>query len=134
MEASDAMAVKDEHVRNLLRQVVQQKGRPVRFEERDSYEYPGEKEVSIYGWVDDNADDHMRHSECTWQIAPDARLVERTYVVFGDTFNGNDDEIGINVSPASCTCGEYQNMHLRYTESFGNVLREVLKVDDGIQI
>ena len=134
MEPAEAMALQDERIRDMLREVVQKKGRPVRFTEDDSYEYPGEKDVSIYGWVDSKADDHVRGGECTWYIGPTARLVERTYTEFGDTMNGNDDIIGINVSPAHCTCGEYRNMHLRYTESFATIVRDMLNVDDGISI
>jgi len=134
VEPAEAMALKDERIRDRLREVVQKKGRPIRFEDEESYRYPGEQDVSIYGWVDHDAEEHMENGDCIWSIGPTARLVERTYTEFGDTMNGNDDVIGINVSPAHCTCGEYRNMHLRYTESFGTILRDMLNVDNGISI
>lgn len=134
MEPAHVIVLRDGHVRNLLREVVQTKGRPVRFTDQDNYLYPGEKNVSIYGWVDDSADEHVRGGACSWIIDDAARLTERTYTESGDTINGNDDVIGINVYPAHCTCGQYQDMHLRHEESFGAVLRDVLNVDDGVSI
>lgn len=124
----------EDELRERLRSFMIEHGEPVEFDEHDSYHYPGEKDVSLYGWRHIDAFEHVRGGGCRWVIAPEAHLVERSYAQFADTVSDNDDEVGVNVAPASCVCGKYQQMHLRYVGSLGSVLRYVLSDQNGIPV
>lgn len=103
-----------------LRMFLAEKGQPVQFVEG----WGGEPEVSTYGWVDY---DKMMHARvCGWVIPEGAILTEQTYSQFGDTNAGNHDEVGLNVTGASCKCGEYTDVTLRYQGSFEEVLWSIL--------
>lgn len=137
MESTDALTARDDHVKQLIRDLIRDKGAPIRFTDDPHWELSGatdEKGVSLYGWEDTDASAHILNTDCTWHLPDTAKLVERTYTQFGDTMNGNDDEVGFNVSPAHCTCQKYQNMHLRYSRPFGETLADLLRLDNGITI
>lgn len=128
MENESITAFKDDHVKQLVRRLVQEKGTPVAFEDHG---YSWGPTVSTYNWMDIDAREHVANGDCTWTIEEGARLREETYSVFEGTLTDNRDEIGVNVFPARCTCGNYTDMTLRYLGSLGDVLRFVLGVEDG---
>lgn len=115
-------------VRDRLRTFMQQAGQPIQFNTDGN--------VSIYGWLNWEADEHIRETNCTWHIKPGATLTEHTYSQFTDTFHDNTNEIGVNAYPAYCTCLEYTNQHLRWTGTLGTVLTHILKDNNtnGIQL
>jgi hypothetical protein len=89
--------------------------------------------VSVYGWQDWDASEHMRPYDkdvepCRWIIAPGAEVHEVTYSQFADTFTGNEDEVGLNVYPASCACGKYTDVMLRWTGSLTTLMSAVFGV------
>lgn len=126
-----------------VRHLIERKGRPV--EINPNPRFVGD-DVSTYGWVDYKAEYHTRkhdkycqanctdHADCEWIIPMGALLQEKTYSMFTDTYSGNADEVGVNVSPAHCACGKYTDVTLRYTASFGDMLREVLRDDENPRV
>lgn len=89
-------------------------------------------EVSVYGWRDAQASDHVRSAEgrwpgdgCRWVVPEGAVLYERTYSQFTDTMHDNEDEVGINVRGCRCVCGRYEDVILRYSGSLAEVMREI---------
>lgn len=118
----------DEHVRRLIRHLVQEQGTPVAFKDEGHSSRPT---VSEYCWRDIDATEHVREGDCTWTIEESAQLHEEIYSVFEGTFVDNRDEIGVNAAPARCTCGAYTEMTLRYLGSLGDVLRFILGVENG---
>lgn len=125
-----------------LRAFMVKKGRPVRFDERY-----GVKEPDVYGWTDLAAEDHIftherrdadnRHGyeyvrvqHCQWVVPEGSVLVEETYSQFAGTGCGNDNEVGINVSPCHCACGKHTDITLRFSGSLGEVLRELFGLSD----
>jgi hypothetical protein len=121
----------DRNFRQLLRKMVQERGQAVAFEEN----WKGELEVSAYGWMDTDVFHHIRgmgeERGCSWVIEDEAVLTEESYFVAGDTDTDGTYEAGINIHPARCACGKYRDMHLRYADSLGNILRYLLSNDGG---
>jgi hypothetical protein len=112
-----------------LREFMESKGRPVEFEPLRSYETT--PRPSIYGWSDYTAGNHIHPWEkdkqgCSWVVPEGAELVEETYSQFQDTDADNLQEVGINVSPCHCACGEYTDVTLRFTGSLTEVLHSIL--------
>lgn len=122
---------KDDY-REALRAFVESKGRPVKFTDPDN-EHPMFR-VSTYGWCDYEAFDHILRDKCTWTVDQGAAVEEQTYSEFQDTYSGNKDTVGTNVTPAHCACGKYKGMTLRVKCSFGEMLKEVLPPPDPINL
>jgi hypothetical protein len=119
--------------REKLRDFVARKGRKVNFEKRWGFEE--DDEVSIYGWVDYDAEAHLQGRDrkgertlppCSWVVPEGAELYERTYSMFTDTFSDNEQEVGINVKGCRCACGKYADVTLRYKGSLTEVLADIL--------
>lgn len=96
----------------------------MRFTDPDN-EFP-EHRVSTYGWVDYEAMEHVREDRCSWLVAEGAEVEETTYSEFQNTFSGNREVVGTNVTPASCVCGRYTDVTLRVECTFGEMLKGVL--------
>lgn len=132
---------KDEY-KEKMRDFLARKGKPVLFEERTGWD--DEPKVSTYGWTDHNADVHCQpvvttktytYGEgCHWVVPEGAVLTEHTYSQFTDTFSPNNDEVGVNVTPAHCACGKFTDMTLRYAGSLGEVIREIVGVEHRNEI
>jgi hypothetical protein len=124
--------IADRTFQQLLRKMVRERGQPVAFTEED---YEGNPTVSVNGWIDYDAYHHVRgigdELGCSWFIEEDALLTEETYYMAGDTDNDGTHEAGINITPVRCACGKYQDMHLRYADSLGSILRYLLSNDGG---
>lgn len=126
----------DAALKQLLRKLVEEKGQPIEFQGET---WDGKPDVSSFGWVDYDAHHHVKgfvdEPGCSWSIASEATLTEVTYSLFEGSDCENRNEIGINVSPVNCACGKYRDMHLRYADSLGSVLRYLLSNDGrGISI
>lgn len=90
-------------------------------------------EVSTFGWQHYGAQQHAhpyRAQGCRWTLAEDATITTRTYSMFTDTYSDNQDEVGINMGPASCACGTYTGITLRYVGTLGDILPRLLGIDD----
>lgn len=105
----------DEYKRR-VREYVAENGRPV------------DQNRSIYGWCDWTAQQHTYTDACTWVILPGAQMEEQTYYQFEGTFVDGSYAIGINVTPAHCTCGKYTDVTLRYEGSLQDILAGILKI------
>lgn len=132
MSDPEAHFFDDSTLKQMLRKMVQEKGQPIEFSER----WNGEPEVSSYGWMDYDAFHHIRgfgedEKGCSWIIEEEATVTEVTYSLFDGTDCDNINEVGINVAPARCACGKYRDMHLRYADSLGSILRYLLSNDGG---
>jgi hypothetical protein len=105
-------------------------GEPVAVEEK-RYEWEQDDEVSTYGWVDYDAKRHCKPVEkwdgdgCQWVVPQGARLYERTYSMFMDTFSDNKDQVGINVTGCRCVCGKYTDTILRYEGGLADIMRAI---------
>lgn len=137
----------NEEYKKALRELVARKGKPVEFQE-PRYEWEDEDGVSSYGWQNIEALEHVMqitdeqrkrygysvedYPACEWVVDEGAELKERTYSMFDGTGCGNQDEVGINVTPARCKCGKYQGVTLRYTASLADTLHELFGNDDKI--
>lgn len=106
-----------------VRQMVARKGVPVAFTYPD-HPIP-EMRVSTYGWQHFDAWDHARRDKCAWKIPDDAKIEEQSYSEFLDTDVSNAHTMGINVTPAACSCGRYTDITLRVSTSLGEALAEV---------
>lgn len=109
----------DEEYKSRLREFMAIHGRPVRFDEWGSPDF--------YGWSDYDAFNHGM--KCDWIIPEGATLEEEYYDEFEGTFVDAAHRIGVNVGGVSCKCRKYTNKTLRYSGSFGNLLRGVLGID-----
>ena len=105
-----------------MRAFMAEKGQKIAIEPK-RYEWEQDDEVSTYGWVDYDAQRHVREQGCSWVVPAGARLYERTYSQFTDTFNDNEDQVGINVTGCRCACGEYEDVILRYSGGLADVMR-----------
>lgn len=122
----------DRSFQQLLRKMVRERGQPVAFTEED---FEGNPTVSALGWIDFDAHHHIKafggETGCSWVIDEHALLTEETYFMAGDTDSDGTHEAGINIHPARCACGKYRDMHLRYADSLGSILRYLLSNDGG---
>lgn len=106
--------------RRALRKMVSLKGVPVQLTDPDN-DVP-ELRVSTYGWQDFEAWAHARQDKCAWVIPDNAEIAELTYSEFTDTDVPNTHTVGVNITPAACSCGRYTGVTLRVDTS----LREAL--------
>lgn len=120
----------DEGYRKALRKLMERKGLPVKFEERERERFPDSPHmwVCVYGWVDYDAREHGRN--CGWEVPAGVILAEVTYSEFTDTEAPNVDSIGINVessgdSQIRCMCGRFSGMTLRWKGSLADALQEL---------
>lgn len=134
--------------REKLREFLAKEGTPVRLQ-RDPdetydpnnsyYTTPGWRDdmaVSVYGWVDDQARDHVKPwdkdaTPCRWIVPEGAQLTEVAYSEFVDTFTSNRYEVGVNVYPAHCNCGKFERVVLRWDGSLKEILHSILGLDGG---
>lgn len=73
---------------------------------------------------------------CGWIVPEGVVMTETSYVEWGGTFGTDSHEIGIdlNSTPTAnirCTCGQYENMSLRFEGTFGEVLLGALGSGSG---
>lgn len=117
----------DEEYKAKLRDFMARKGTPAEVNRESEW---GWDRVSVYGWISQDYR-HIHDAKCSWVVPEGARLEEHTYSQFGDTVNGNDDEVGVEVFPVHCACGQKQNVTLRYVGSLQEVLHDVLGLSPG---
>lgn len=84
--------------------------------------------VNFYGWTNYAARHHTATTETCggWALHPDALVEERDFDQFDDTLSPAITETGVQASPASCWCGMYTNVTLRWTGSMRDLLRMLL--------
>ena len=123
----------EERYKEAMRDFMSAKGRPVDIINQDTGYFD---EVSTYGWVDYDADEHIRETTCVWIVEPGAIVTEREYSQFTDTNHDNALEVGVNVYPAHCTCRAYTLVTLRYVGSLADVIQHLtgLNSDNEIQL
>lgn len=108
-----------------MRAFMASKGQKVDVQEK-RWEWEQDDEANVYGWVDYDAQAHVKEDPgCSWIVPAGAKLYERTYSQFTDTFHDNDDEVGINIRGCHCACGKYTDVILRYRGSLAEVVREL---------
>lgn len=90
-------------------------------------------EVSTYGWQLIEANNHIhpyKQQGCQWRLDPEAVITSRTYSMFTDTFSEDQNEVGMNMGPASCVCGAYTGITLRYVGTLGDIMHRLLGIDE----
>jgi len=117
------MSWTDEY-RAKVREFIEGKGRKVQVEEK-RFEWERDDEANVYGWVDYEAQDHIREG-CRWIVPEGAVMYERTYSQFQDTFTENSEDHGVNVRGARCACGKYTDVILRWDGSVTDMLHTIL--------
>lgn len=115
-----------------MREFLAREGTLVAFHDHPEY-YFGAQPVSVYGWLDAGGIEHTQEPTkvfgnryygdgCSWVVPPGVVLREVTYSMFTDTFSGNHDEVGVECSGASCACGKYTDVTLRWVGSLGDLM------------
>lgn len=134
------MADWTEEYKAAMRAFMERKGEKIRVESL-GYSWEEPDEVSVYGWSDWEARRHTypagdpwKGDGCHWVVPEGARLYERTYNQFQDTFTDNKDEVGINVAGCRCACGKYQDVILRYTGTLAEVMQEITGVPNHAEV
>jgi hypothetical protein len=113
-----------ESYREKIREYLQEHGCPMEFDSSRPY-----SQVSPYGYTDFEAWHHA--DSCGgWVIPPGSTVEEVTYSMFTNTFSPNEQEVGLNVTPARCACGEYTNTTLRWKGSMTELLHAILGIDN----
>ena len=122
----------EEEYKAKLRDFMARKGLPAEIN-RDPKAYSGR--VSVYGWTSMDYQ-HIYGDKCSWVVPEGARLEEHSYWMFEGTFTGNAEEVGIEVYPVHCACGEKTDVTLRYVGSLGDVIRDIGGIDytNGIEL
>lgn len=82
------------------------------------------KNPSQYEWKE--AEFRNNHNECLAAASPESRAKEIEWSEFGDTFNGNDDVMYIEVSHVSCSCGLFVDRTIRVEGTIGEFLQKFL--------
>lgn len=130
----------EDRYREKLRELIQQKGRPVQIDwhEYERYKAWGHADdpddyVSTYGWTDFDALSHVASGggTCEWVVPPGSVVREKTYSQFTDTFSDNENEVGVNVGGCHCVCGRYKDVYLRWDGSVGDAINLVMGVPDA---
>ena len=121
----------DEQYKNAVREVLEQRGRPVKFANGGEPDRWGRKRVSTFGWTNWDVQKHITVGECRWVIPPGSPVTETEYSQFVGTFTDNKEEVGLNVEGAHCACARYTGVTLRYVGTLGEILHEILKVPDS---
>jgi hypothetical protein len=117
----------EEEYKAKLRDFMARKGTPAEINrDRDAGDYG---RVSVYGWISMDYRHVYEGKRCSWVVPEGARLEEHTYSLFQDTFSGNADEVGIEVYPVHCACGEKTDVTLRYVGSLGDVMRDIAGIE-----
>lgn len=108
------------------------KGTPAEINRDAEYNF---QRVNVYGWISMDYR-HIYDSKCSWVVPVGTRLEEHSYSQFTDTFSDNEEEVGIEVYPVHCACGELKDVTLRYVGSLGDVIRDIvgLEYTDGIDL
>lgn len=120
-----------------VREFIAKKGAKIEVDNR--YSFGDDDDVSTYGWHDYAAGQHCfpeswreKYPErfpdppCHWIVPEGAKLYERSYSMFTDTFHSNQDEIGVNVKGCRCACGKYEDVILRWTGTLAEMLHDIL--------
>lgn len=113
-----------------MRQFMERYGTAVQINPDAEYEWD---EVSVYGWHHSDAQEHVhpyKAEGCAWRMDPDAVIQTRAYSQFTDTFHDNENEVGMNMGPASCACGAYTGITLRYVGTMGDIMPTLLGIDE----
>lgn len=80
-----------------------------------------------YQWKEyESYDSPKNHRECIAVTSPESRAKEIEWSEFGDTFNGNDDVMYIEVSHVSCSCGLFVDRTIRVEGTIGEFLQKFL--------
>lgn len=134
------MSTEDEIKAGIRRLVVEQ-GRPVKFEQQ--YSYSNDLQVSPYGWVDWDAEAHVKPDRygkkkglagCEWVVPTGILVKETTYSQFCGTFASNENEVGLNAPGCRCACGYLDNVTLRLSISLGEAIRTIIGYDPGVSM
>lgn len=114
----------NEKYKEALREFMVKYGEPAKVDQEKEYDW---ERVNYYGWHDFDSFDHL--TNCKAVIPDGAKLKEYTYSMFAGTFVDSDDEVGVEVYPVHCECGELENITLRYVGSFGDVIQKLINVE-----
>jgi hypothetical protein len=112
----------EEEYKAKLRDFMARKGTPAEINRDTKYE---SERTSYYGWISMDYRHLYEGKGCKWVVPEGVRLEEHTYWQFQDTFNGNAEEVGIEVYPVHCACGEKTDVTLRYVGSLGDVIQDI---------
>lgn len=112
------MTYENEEFVSKLRSLIAKHGKPMEpFESRWHLQY---------GYVDWDVLDHIRENKCAWSVADDQMVKEEYRSVFTDTDASNTETIGMEVGGASCTCGKYTDIRLRWEATLPEALNAAL--------
>lgn len=89
------------------------------------------RRVSPYSWMHVAAWAHSQDDKCSWTVPETAEIIERSYSVFVDTYQDNENEVGLEVDGASCACGKYTDMSLRWVGGFGKLITALSEESDN---
>lgn len=82
------------------------------------------KNPNQYEWKE--AEFRDNHNECLAVGSSKSRAKEVEWSEFGDTFNGNNDVMYIEVSNVSCSCGRFADRTIRVEGTIGEFLQKFL--------
>lgn len=120
----------EEEYKAKLRDFMARKGTPAQVNREAFYK---QDRVSIYGWISMDYR-HIYDDNCSWVVPEGSRLEEHTYTQFAGTFTSNNDEVGVEVYPVHCACGQKQDVTLRFVGSLQEVLHDLLGLNPGTGI
>lgn len=116
----------EEEYKAKLRDFMARKGVPAQINRDARYDF---QRTSVYGWISMDYRHIYEGERCSWVVPEGARLEEHTYYQFQDTYNGKAEEVGIEVYPVHCACGEKTDVTLRYVGSLGDVIRDIVGME-----
>lgn len=64
---------------------------------------------------------------CGYIVPDDVKVTEETFSEFQDTYSGNAEVVGINLSPVSCSCGKYTDLTLRHEGTLLSLMQDLLE-------
>lgn len=82
----------------------------------------------IFGWVNYDAVNHIRNG-CRWVLPAEAKVRSIDVDEFADTLIGNRTLNTVECAGASCTCGAYKNVTLRYEGTIQDLVHDLLDTD-----
>ena len=97
---------------------LERSGAPVAFDSRGM--------PNFYGWTDYLAVRHITEQGCGWALLPEATVRETEYNLFDGTFAPSMYETGLDATPATCFCGQYTRVTLRWVGGMQALLRMLL--------
>lgn len=116
----------EEEYKAKLRDFMARKGVPAVINRDAQYDF---QRTSVYGWTSMDYRHIYEGTRCSWIVPEGSRLEEHTYSLFQGTYNGSKDEVGIEVYPVHCACGEKTDVTLRYVGSLGDVILDIVGME-----